>query len=114
MSELVRDHYLTEDNLWHYTTCGLDCIYLESGFNISDDGLSYSIEDLDALYESIANVIFVLSFSRDLSDEAVKFFHKNGDVAHTAQNLHNPKWDCVNWDDINKLVFQHNNRNEND
>ena len=43
-----------KNQLYHYTECGLENIYLLNGFNIDEDG-SLMIENIDDLHKAIAN-----------------------------------------------------------
>jgi DNA-binding transcriptional regulator YiaG len=65
---------ITEDGLLHYNVCGLDNIYLEDGFDISPDGKSYSIHNLNSLYECIAMCIIKETFL--MSGGELRFIRK--------------------------------------
>lgn len=101
MSSFVSDHYLMEAGTWHYTSCGLDCVYLQNGFNVSEDGKSYSIDDLEELHECIAFVLTVLAELYSLTSNQTAFLNKHKDVWQSSST-----WICIDHSDPNKLIFQ--------
>lgn len=61
------------NNLYHYTECGLSNIYLVNGYNIvqTERGRAVSINDIDGLHRVIA--IFLVSSKKDFSGEEIRF-----------------------------------------
>lgn len=61
------------NNLYHYTECGLSNIYLMNGYNIiqTERGKAISINDIDGLHRVIG--IFLVSSKKDFSGEEIRF-----------------------------------------
>ena len=61
------------NNLYHYTECGLNNIYLVNGYNIIETkrGKAVSINDVDGLHRVIG--MFLVSLKKDLSGEEIRF-----------------------------------------
>jgi putative transcriptional regulator len=57
----------------HYTACGLDNIYLLTGFEIRTNG-AYSIEALDDLYACIASTL--VTKKQELNGKEIRFIRK--------------------------------------
>ncbi len=71
---LIANRYITADGLFHYTSCGLDNIYLKDGYVISKDEEHYAIERLEELHDCIARTL--IEGKHDLSGRELRFLRK--------------------------------------
>jgi DNA-binding transcriptional regulator YiaG len=73
--------------LYHYTECGLDNVYLENGFkhHATPYGMGVSIENVDDLHKAIA--LDLISGKRLLSGAEVRFLRKELDLSQEALAL---------------------------
>lgn len=72
---------MAKSNLYHYTECGLDYIYLENGFTLEDDpdyGELISFNDGDGLDRAIGKLL--IRMTSDLSGMEVYFLRVMMDI----------------------------------
>lgn len=70
----IQSEYLSKDGHFHFRTCGLDNVYLKDGFNISEDGFSYSISNIKELHHCIA--MYLVNQTSTLAPKELKFLRK--------------------------------------
>ena len=70
----IRERCITEDGLFHYVLSGLNNVFLKGGFTISNDGMSFSIDNVMELHDCIAMAL--INGTHDLSGKELKFLRK--------------------------------------
>lgn len=70
----IKQAYMDNDGLFHYTSCGLDNVYLRDGFNLAEDDKSYSISQLEDLHRCIA--VHLIQFTSMLTGKELRFLRK--------------------------------------
>ena len=67
----------------HYTACGLDNVYLVSGYDIHKTpyGEGISVKDLDQLHEAIGR--YLASQKKDLSGKELRYLRKEMDLTQS-------------------------------
>lgn len=70
----IKETYLNESGLFHYTACGLDNVYLKDGFNLAKDDKSYSISQLEELHRCIA--LNLIQFTSALAGKELRFLRR--------------------------------------
>lgn len=72
------------NNMYHYTACGLDNIYLRNGFVIKEtpSGTTVSIHNLDGLHKAIANNI--ITKDSPINGKEFKFLRIEMDLSQSA------------------------------
>ncbi len=67
-----------KDNLYHYTECGLNNIYLMNGYSVDGDGILF-IEDILGLHRAIGYSLILNG--RKLKGQEIKFMRHHMDVS---------------------------------
>lgn len=70
----IKEKYINNEGHFHYRACGLDNVYLSSGYNISEDGKKYSISNMNQLHQCIAENL--IHETRQLSGKELRFVRK--------------------------------------